>query len=159
MWTYTTLDGDVLPLELDSEREGFWNAYLDAYRAGESWAALSDRLHRASPLLDAGARVSAAVMADPLYRAARDLADQAGIQQGDLAFEEGADTDPLADEFVPIADVAAERRVTVGAVHKAIARGTLVATAGRPALVSRNSLARWEVNETRQRAGKARGAA
>lgn len=159
MKTYTTLDGDVLALDLrEPARDAFWTQYVDAFRSGKTWAELSNRLHGSSPLLDEGARVTSAVMTDPLYRAARDLADRAGILQGHLAFEEAADSDPFEDEFIPIAEVAAEQGVSLGAVYKAIERGTLMATAERPALVSRNSLNRWRVNEARQAAGKTRKA-
>ena len=39
-------------------------------------------------------------------------------------------SDPLADDFLPVSDIAKRKSVSVKAVHKAIDRGDLVAVVG-----------------------------
>ena len=130
------------------------------YRERGDWTALCNLIGGdENPLVGPGRRITRAVMNHPLWRAARDLEDRLGIIHGEVGAELGdsPESDPLADEFLPIARVAEERSVSVRAVYKAIDRGDLIATRSRPARVSRNSLGHWDVVEVRQAAGKARG--
>lgn len=161
MQTYTTLDGQVLRLDELSDGEAvFLRRCRAAYSDALGWRELANLVNGdENPVLEPGRRVTPTVAQRPLYIAARDLADRAAILQGALAFEAAVESDPFEDELVPISNVAKERGVTIAAVHKAIDRGTLVASSERPLMVSRNSLARWQVNATRQRAGRTRGAA
>jgi hypothetical protein len=162
MLTYTTLDGEVLDVQrLGQAEERFFERCLALYRDRGDWVTLANLVAGdENPLVAPGHRITRAVMDHPLWRAVRDLEDRLGIIHGEVGSEPGdmPDRDPVIDEFVPVAQVAEERNVSIRAVYKAIDRGDVIATHDRPTRVSRNSLGHWEVVEVRQAAGKARGA-
>lgn len=163
MLTYETLDHVVLNLSQLSKAElAFFRQRYSAYEALRAdpspvrFIEFTNQIHGpGNPVLAPGARITAAVMAHPLYQALRDLEDRAGIATGELAPEPGddIDADPLADDYLPVAEVARMQGVQQKSVYKAIERGELVA-AGRPSRVSRRSLDRWTVDEARKRAGQ-----
>ncbi len=163
MFTYTTLDNDVLDLSAltAAERAHFDRCYV-AHRQGRPWAAFANELVYGpqNPLLAGGATVSRAVYSHPLFRALQDLEFRLRIRQGDLAPAEGddIDADPITDAEVAISEAAKEKGVSTTAVYLAIERGDLLGTKDRPARVSRRSLDRWTPNVVRQRAGQAVGA-
>lgn len=164
MLTYTTLDGDVLNLEALSEREKeHFDRACAAFKKGMPWDEFMNQLvdGAANPLVEPGRRVTRRTLDSPLYRALLDLGNRLGIRQGKFRPAEGdvVDSDPLADEEIPVARAAELAGVSLKAVYLAIERGGLIAARDRPARVSGRSLQHWTVNETRQKAGKSRGAA
>jgi hypothetical protein len=162
MLTYTTLDGDTLDLSGLSEAESrFLETLRSAFQANAAWESFNRLVHSSeNPVLEPGTRVSRRVAENPLFRAAQDMEDRLGIRQGEVGAEaldlEFLRRDPFADEWLTIAQAAAMKGVTVQGVYKAIDRGELIATHERPARVSGNGLARWDVMEVRQAAGRVR---
>ncbi|SRR6266536_1931269 len=166
VWTYTTIEGDVLDLTgLTNEERAFFRRCYRAYQEGSlGWPAFSDLvMGRENPLVRAsGGLVTRAVMAHPLYQAVHDLENRVGLRTGELAAEPEYDLarDPLADTWLMPSDAAARKGVTRTGLHQAIRRGAVVARAARPGgrwtLVSANSLERWTPAAARQRAGRAR---
>ena len=169
VWTYRTIEGDILGLTglTDDERAFFGRCYR-AYRDGSlAWPAFGDLvMGRENPLVRAtGGMVTRAVMAHPLYQAVHDLENRVGLRMGELAPEPDYDlaSDPLDDTWLTPSEAAARKGVTRTGLHQAIRRGAVVARAAKPGgrwtLVSANSLARWTPAAARQRAGRARGRA
>jgi hypothetical protein len=158
--TYRRLDGEVIDLTaLRGEERAFLDRCFGLYRAGAPWHVLTELVRGPeNPAIGPARRISRRVLDSPVYQAARDLEDRLGIIQGALLAdpEDDVTSDPLEDEFLTVAQVAARKRTTPLAVRKAIERGDIVATGGRPLLVSANSLAAWTVSPARQRAGLAR---
>lgn len=159
--TYTTLDGRVLDLSSLSEVErAYFARCLTAYRAGVPWAELCRLIETPeNPLLVAtDGWITRAVWDHPLFRAVRDLSDRLGLQQGKIGPEPGDDPrrDPLADEWIPAAEAARRKGVTLPGLHKAIKRGRVLATlapvGGVRWFVSANSLDQWRPNPVRQAA-------
>lgn len=154
--TYTTLDGEVLDLTgLSPAQKEFLNVCYAIFRQRGNWKTLTELVRgSANPLIGAGRRVTREVANHPLYLATRDLEDRLGLITGNLAPEPGDDptTDPLEDALLTVADAATLKGTTTMAVRKAIERGDLVATKGRPQRVSKRSLGLWAVNTTRQKA-------
>jgi hypothetical protein len=168
MTTYLTLDTDVLDLsQLSDAERAFFDRCCAAYRAGtayETFRALVDGPD--NPLMRPNrGRITAAVWQHPLYRAVRDLEDRLGIAQGEVGPAPGDDLerDPLADEWLPAVEAAAQKGVTLAGLHKAIERGDVVAAPLRPGgvrlKVSRNSLDHWTPNRVRQAARRKQPAA
>jgi len=154
--TYTTIEGVVLDLTgLSDEERAFFDCCVAAYRAGTAWATFMNMVRgMENPLLRAtGGVITKAVYEHPLYRAARDLEDRLGIQQGFLRWDSPL-VDPLQDEWVPVSEAAKRKGVSVQAIHLAIGRGELIARGTTRKEVSVHSLARWAPNATRQRAGR-----
>lgn len=160
MNTYLTLDGDVLDLSTLSKVEAeFFDDLTTQYRRGADWRAFSNRAFSLeNPLLADGVRRTPQTVTHPLYQALSDMVSRLQITQGAARPADGddLDRDPFADEGVTVTEAARERGITRPAVYKAVDRGDLVAEPGPPVRVSRNSLDRWEVNESRQSARKAR---
>lgn len=160
MQTYTTLDGRVLDLtDLTEEERDFFGRCLADYRAGVAWERFARLVEGPeNPLIRAAGRVTQAVWNHPLYQAVRDLEDRLGIQQGHLAPGPDDDPflDPLEDEWIPAAQAAASKGVTMPGLHKAINRGDVIARPAKPGgswlLVSVRSLRRWQPNPVRQAA-------
>jgi hypothetical protein len=159
--TYTTLDGDVVDIsELTLAERAFFDRCYAAFQERVDWGDFLNLVHGAdNPALEPGKRVTKAAAAKPLYRATRDLEDRDGILTGRLAHEDGAGVDPLEDSFVSVPQAARLRGVTTRAVYLAIERGDLVASKGRPVQISRRTLDRWVINETRQNARRGASAA
>ena len=165
MDTYVTLDSEVLDLRsLSEEERRHLEICVAAYRAGMDWAAFHDLTSgRGNPQIrNAGGPITRQVWDHPLYRATRDLEDRLGIRQGEVGPRPGddIDRDPLADEWIPVAEAATRKGVTVPGMRQAIRRGSVLA---RPAqsgtsrvLVSGNSLAHWNPDATRQNARRKR---
>lgn len=162
MDTYTALDGHVLDVSrLDEQEAAFLDRLLQLYRDGRTgWHDIANIVTGPdNPSLEPGARVTAAVQARPLYRAARDIEDRVGIRDGKLrpGPDDDVDTDPTADTSVTVAEAAKARAVSPRAIYSAVERGELVSPAGPgPARISARSLARWAPNEIRRAAGKKR---
>lgn len=157
--TYLTLDGDLLDLTgLSSELSAHFKRAHDAWLKNLRWDEFVNNIQASNPLLEPGKRVSRAVFEHPLYRATVDLGDRLGIAQGELRADDAniSAVDPLADEWISIAEAASERDVTQQAIRLAITRGDLIASASRPQKVSARSLQAWHPSVTRQRAGRAR---
>jgi hypothetical protein len=160
MLTYTDLDGEVLDLSTLSDAERiFFERVLALYRADAPYNHVRELISgEDNPILEPGCRITAAVAAHPLWRALRDLEDRLGIKQGYIGAMEGddPDRDPVADEWLSTTEAAAAKGVTVVGLHKAIARGDVVAGPAKPGgvrrIVSRNSLDRWTPNPVRQAA-------
>ena len=122
MDTYVTLDEDVLDLRSSSVSERrHLEICVAAYRAGMDWAAFHDLASgRGNPHIRAAdGLVTRQVWNHPLYRATRDLEDRLGIRQGKVGPRPGdnVDRDPLADEWIPVAEAAARKGVTVPGMH------------------------------------------
>lgn len=163
MLTYTMLDGEVVSLvKLTDEERAHLQRCAAAYRAGVAWEQFTRLVETTeNPLLrPTGGYITRAVWEHPLFRVIRDLEDRLGIQQGELAAEEGdaLDQDPFADEWLPVVEVTRRTGVTPAGVHKAIDRGDVIARPAKPGgkrlVVSARSLARWTPNRTRQAAGR-----
>ncbi|MBI4507662.1 MAG: hypothetical protein HY691_19195 [Chloroflexi bacterium] len=163
MLTYTTLNGEVVNLaKLTKEEQAHLQRCAAAYRAGMAWGQFTRLVETTeNPLLrPTSGYITRAVWEHPLFRAVRDLEDRLGIQQGELAAEPGdaLDQDPFADEWLPAADAARRTSVTLAGLHKAIARGDVIARPAKPGgkrlVVSARSLARWTPNRMRQAAGR-----
>lgn len=102
MLTYRTLDGAMLDLsELSEAEQAFFRRCEAAYRDGTPWGEFLALVggQENSQLYPTGGRVTPAVWNHPLYRAARDLGDRLGIQQGVLAPgpRDAVDRDPLGE--------------------------------------------------------------
>lgn len=162
MLTYTTIDGRTFDLSRLDDRQ---HAYLaDASRAYHTAPRFADFMNdvvhgTGNPLLiETQGWVTDAAWHHPLYRALRDLAARLGIAQGELRPEGAWREDPFADAWLSPTEAAREKGVTRTALHKAIARGDILACPAQPGgtwlRVSRNSLARWTPNKTRQAAGR-----
>ncbi|HEY5476161.1 MAG TPA: hypothetical protein VIK11_05520 [Tepidiformaceae bacterium] len=160
MPTYTTLDGDTLDLSALTAPEAEYLGVLKvAFEAGMEWASFNRLVHGdRNPILEPGHRVTSAVASHPIFRAAQDMEDRLGIRQGEIGAEPGDEEqlarDPFSDEWLTIAEAAVAKAVTVQGVYKAIERGELIATQGRPVRVSLRSLGHWQVMDVRQAAGK-----
>jgi hypothetical protein len=159
--TYSTLDGDILNLSaLNAGELAFLGRCRALYRAA-TWAEMVELVNSdGNPVLAPGRRVTNTVAAHPLYRAVRDMQDRVGIISGRLRAEPGDNVaaDPFEDVFMSVPAAAALRGVTHRAVYLAIDRGELVA-GDRPVQVSRRSLDRWVIDESRRHARKASAAA
>lgn len=160
---YVTMEGKVLDLtRLTTEERTHLEKCLQAYRAGAAWAAFMSLVRTPeNPLLRAtGGRITDAVWEHPLFQALRDMEDRLGIKQGHLQAPPGADPDrePLADEWVPAVEAAERKGVTLPGLHKAIARGDVIARPIKPGgtrlEVNVASLDAWQVNRVRQAATK-----
>ena len=160
MLTYTTLDGEVLDLaNLKEGERAFFERVLALYRADAPYDTVFNLVSgEENPILEPGRRITAAVHAHPLWKAVHDLENRLGIKQGEIGAEPGddPDRDPVADEWLSTTEAAAAKGVTVVGLHKAIARGDVVAAPAKPGgvrrVVSRNSLDRWTPNAVRQAA-------
>ena len=161
--TYTTLEGRVLDLSgLNEEERAFFDRCVEVYRSGMEWTDFCRLVTSTeNPLVrPAGGYVTRRVWEHPLFQALRDLEDRLGIRQGCLEPEEGdeLDTDPFEDEWIPVAEAASRKGVTVQGLHKAIRRGDVIARPAKPGgghmVVSVRSLDRWEPNRVRQAARK-----
>jgi len=164
--TYTTLKGKVLDLSsLSDEEKAHFERCAAAYRAGVSWAAFMNLVRTVeNPLLkETGGIITEAVWNHPLFQAIRDMEDRLGIQQGHLRASETSDVsiDPFNDAWVPVAEAAKMKGVTVQGLHGAIRRGDVIARPIKPGQnrleVSLASLKQWDVNKVRQRARKRSG--
>ncbi len=163
--TYTTLAGEVLDLSTltKHEREYFERCYT-AWKENRTWTEISNLVTGPeNPLLkETQGRITQEVWDHPLFQTIRDLEDRAGIQQGELKRVRGADAgaDPIADEWVSVAEAARAKGVTRQAIGQAISRGELVAIAqrhgGRARVLSKRSLDAWQPSRVRQAAGLAR---
>lgn len=157
--TYTTLDGELIDLSgLSPLEEAYFEEMMANWHGRIPFARFADMVvGPPNPILARGHRVTHEVAAHPLYKAVRDLEDRLGIILEELRADPGdlpADADPTLDTWLPVTDAAAERGVSVQSVRLALERGDLIGTSTRPRMVSGRSLARWEVNRTRQRAGR-----
>jgi hypothetical protein len=165
--TYLTLDGDILDLtSLTGAERAFFERILALWRERAPYDAVRELVSGPeNPILEPGCRVTAAVHRHPLWRAVYDLESRLGILQGEIGPAPGdeAERDPVADEWMPSAQAAAAKGVTLAGLHKAIERGDLVAAPAKPGglrvVVSRNSLDRWTPNPVRQAARRRSGAA
>jgi hypothetical protein len=172
--TYTILGGQVLDLsELTGEERAYFDRMYTLYRTGRlRWGPFADLVTGTdNPLTRAtGGRVTDQVWNHPLFRAVRDLEDRVGYRTGELVFEQEADgdpallqEDPIGDVWMPSAQAAREKGVSLAGLHLAIKRGDVVARPAKPGgarlVVSKNSLDRWMPSEKYQAAGRARAAA
>jgi hypothetical protein len=165
MNTYTKVDGDVLDLAgLSDEEERYLAHCVAQFRANVPWRAFRELTTGPdSPLLrQTGGRVTQQVWDNPAFQAILDMEDRLGIAQGKVGASPGdrVDTDPFDDAWIPSAEAAAVKGVTLPAVHKAVKDGRLIGRhtddGAKRLLISRNSLTRWHPNRTRQAAGKGR---
>ncbi|MEX0783794.1 MAG: hypothetical protein WD557_14210 [Dehalococcoidia bacterium] len=156
--TYLTLDGEVLGLSrLDPSQRALLAEASAAFQRNMPWSEFANHYvdGPGNPLLEVGFRVTRDVARHPLFVALRDMEDRLGIKQGRLKPRTGDDPaiDPFKDEFLTIAEAAELKGVSLRAVYKAVDRGALVTTDGRPTCVSVNSLHTWDVNAARRDAG------
>jgi hypothetical protein len=158
--TYRTLDGEILDLRrlTDAERE-FLQQCRAAYEAGMVWREFANRfvVGLENPLVKpTHGWITRQIWDHPLFQAVHDLGDRLGIRQGMLAPEGNAEADPFADGWIPSAEAAERKKVTLPGLHRAIDRGDVIARPaehdGRRLVVSVNSLDRWSPNRTRQAA-------
>ena len=169
MWTYMTLDGDVLDLTRFSARE---QAYLEqcqvAYRSRaypwEQFTVLAEG--EGSPLVQAaGGWVTRAVWEQPVFQAARDLENRLGMAQGHVGPNSGDVLDGILSRTngSPATMAAAEVGVSLHrAPQSRCARRNHRSPAkpgGTRLVVSINSLTRWRPSPVRQAAGRRAGAA
>ena len=169
--TYTTIGGEVLDLSgLSPDHARYFDEAFDlAWRtlqSGEGQGPLAPRGFNEwlnttrNPLLrPTSGFVTREVWAHPLYRALHDLDMRLGMKQGYVRAPRHKRwlQDPRQDTFLPVAQIAARKRVQVKAVHKAIERGDLVAVAGDSELpgprtirlVSARSAAAWRPKRVR----------
>lgn len=163
MGTYTTLEGDVIDLaQLNAEEVSHFQRCAEAYRAQMQWRdfhALARGTSNAH-IRKAGGVITRMTWNHPLFRVTQDMEDRLAITQGGVRASEGdrVDSDPFADEWIPVSEAAAQKGVTSPGIHQAIRRGTVIArqaSDGKDRLeVSINSLRRWTPNATRQAARK-----
>lgn len=158
MGTYTTLTGPVVDVaRLPGDARAYLERALAAYRAGPAWAAFTGEFvyGAGNPFLRDG-MITEETWANPAFRCVRDLGARLGIAQGCIAPEGEPARDPLADDWISVAEAAARAGVTVQGLHGAIRRGAVVARPEKPngswLLVSVNSLGRWTPNRVRQAA-------
>jgi hypothetical protein len=155
--TYSTLDGLVVDLDaLETAEQAFIERALAHYRAGANWFDLTNLIFSpANPLLAPGHQRG--YWEAPAMVVLRDIDARLGIAQGYMRPDDGdeVDRDPLEDEFVTVSQAAALVGLTRMAVHKAAARGDLVATTDRPARISRRSLEAYRVSRRHVAAGRA----
>ncbi len=161
MSIYVTLDGEVLDLSrLTVSEAEFFDLCYGTWRENNTgrYARLQSLIFGDdNPILKAGRRVTRETFEHPLFQAVTDLEARAGVLEGKLLpdrEDERPGDDPLAEEFVSIAEAARIKGITVPAVHAAIRRGDLVALANRPLKVSVTSLGHWEVDAGRQRSAR-----
>ena len=168
MWTYVTLEGEVLDLSgIGDEERAFLASCAAGYRAGMSWEGFTYLAEgNTNPLVRAAdGRITRDVYHHPVYQAARDMEDRLGIAQGYVGLDPDLDPDrdPFADDWLPATEAANRAGVTLTGLHKAIARGEVIARPAKPGgtrlVVSANSLARWTPSPARQAAGRKRAAA
>lgn len=159
------LKGEVVDLTgLTEEQRAFFDYCYRAYRTGMAWGPFTNLVSgTANPMvLELGrGRINDAMWHHPLFQAVRDLEDRVGIKQGDLEPDPGTDpeTDPLGDAWIPTAEAARRKGVTLSGLDQAIKRGDVVARPAREGgtrrLVSVRSLERWQPMAGRQAAGRA----
>ncbi len=142
----------------DSELSYLRQCY-DAYRDNVDWVHFNNSLLNGpeNPLLrETHGVVVRSIMNHPLFQAVHDLSDRIGIAQAMLAPSGGVDVDPLDDEWIQAPEAAREKRVSLPGLHKAIARGDVIARTtspeGKRLLVSAHSLQNWEPSIIRQAA-------
>ena len=157
--TYLTIDGELIDLsDLRPLERAYFEEMVEHWHARIPFAKFADMVvGPPNPILARGHRVTHEVAAHPLYKAVRDLEGRLGVILGELRSEPRdlpADIDPTIDTWLPVSEAAAQRGVSVQSVRLALERGDLIGSSGRPRMVSGRSLARWEVNRTRQRAGR-----
>lgn len=161
--TYTTLDGEVLDLTgLDDAERAFIESMIADYRGGADWGAFARRASGdENPALEPGARVTRAVLNNPLFRAVDDMEGRLAIAQGILrpGAHDDPSLEPFEDDWVSVYAAAADLGITAKAAYKAIDRGDLVANKDRPARVSRRSVDRYQVSQRHVTAGQQRGEA
>lgn len=158
--TYRTVGGEVLDLTgLDEAHAGYLATCRAALEGGMDWTAFSRLVDGdANPLLGpTGGVITRAIYAHPLFRAVRDMEDRLGVAQGKLrrvAPETEYASDPFADEWISTSEAVARKGVSLVGLHKAIARGSVIAhparEGGKWLRVSANSLAAWKLNQGRQ---------
>ncbi len=157
--TYETLDGELLDLtNLPRAEAAYFEMMMSNWHTRMPFGRFLNMVTGPeNPILAPGNRVTHEVAAHPLYKAVRDLEDRLGIILEELRADPGdlpADADPTLDTWLPVTNAAAERGVSEQSIRLALERGDLIGTSTRPRMVSGRSLARWEVNRTRQRAGR-----
>lgn len=161
--TYTTLDGQVIDLSaLTQVEEGFFVRVLTLYRQKAAYEMVDQLVHGTeNPLLaTTDGVITRAVYSHTLYRTVRDMMDRLGIQQGELGAAAGdsVDDDPTADEWLPVAQAAGLKGVTVPGLHGAIKAGEVIARpakeGGSRLVVSRRSLDSYHPSAARQHAGR-----
>lgn len=159
--TYRTVGGEVLDLTgLDEAQAGYLATCRAALEGGMDWTAFSRLVDGdANPLLGpTGGVITRAVYAHPLFRAVRDMEDRLGVAQGKLRATPETDyaSDPFADEWISTSEAVARKGVSLVGLHKAIARGSVIAhparEGGKWLRVSANSLAAWKLSPGRQAA-------
>ncbi len=114
----------------DLERAHLERCVADYYRGLECSAFSRLMESEQNPLLQAtGGWIMQAVYEHPLFRAIRDLQYRLGLAQGRIGLDPGNDParDPFADEWIPTAEAAARKGVTLPGLHQAIRRGVVIA--------------------------------
>ena len=77
------------------------------------------------------------------------MEDRLGVKQGHLTSPVDPDRDPIADEWVSTTQAAKMKGVTVPGLHKAIARGDVIAVRSAQGLELARGLANYSAAETR----------
>lgn len=167
MLSYTTLSGWVLDLsDLPTEEQTFFETALAAYRRSMGWADFANTyVYSANmPLLrPTNGMVTRDTYDHPLFVALRDLGNRLGIAQNEVGIGSATrlDVDPVADEWVPVAEAAERKGVGAAGLHYAIKRGDVLARPAKPGgsrlVVSCRSLDHWQPSAARQAAGRAGG--
>ena len=158
---YFTLGGKALVWEEPTNEavQTFWNRIVAAYRAGTDYHAVFNEVFSAANPLLAEGRVTQEALALPIFRALIDLTDRLGIAQECIAHSADEDLgDPLVETWIPLAQAAERKGVTVPGLHGAIERREVVARPRKPGgswlEVSQRSLDAWTPNAIRQAARK-----
>lgn len=163
MMIYHTLSGRILTWNdpLDPPIQAFWETMVAAYQTQAEFLTTFNRIYGpTNPLLaSTQGRITQASLDQPVFRALMDLTDRLGIAQGHIGSDGTEDLrDPLSDTWVPLAEAARQKDVTVPGLHGAIDRGDVIARPRKPGgswlEVSQRSLERWTPDPVRQAARK-----
>ncbi len=149
--TYTTLEGKVLDLtQLSDEEAGILKRAVGAFRHNMDWDIFGNRFlgPKSALLKPTNGRVTKEVWESPLFQAISDMDDRLGARQGHVLHNGDGDTrDPFSDTWVPSAQAARDKGVTLPGLHDAIRKGVLVVrpihAEGTRIEVSVNSLRAW----------------
>lgn len=127
MATHRLMTGGVLDLSgLSKSERDFLAALKAAVKGGVDYPELLRRVRGPGAQLLRGGRLTAAVMVTPAYRAAQDIADRVGVEQGYLLAPDvpTADLDSGGD-LLSLTEAADLIGITRPAAHQALMEGRL----------------------------------
>ena len=146
---------------LEAPLQSFWESMVRAYREELDYHLMERQVYSAAnPLLaPTEVMITPTVWQEPVFQALMDLVYRRGIAVGLVGTNGSEDlADPFEDTWVPVVVAAQHKAVTVPGLHKAIARGDVVARPQKPGgsrlEVSQRSLDHWTPDPVRQAARK-----